>query len=162
MARSAPPEARSAVREGPARSDECVLNIPPQPGYVGVARLFVTTLARRTRCDEESIGDLKIAISEVCTGAVRAHAGAGIDAPVRVRARSGPAGLVVEITVRGTSFRISSFADGAGPAPAGGFSEGSLPLEIVKGLFPDVRIVRDEEGSSRITFSVPVTPHGGG
>ncbi len=62
-----------------------VLDVPPHPGYVGTARLFAGAVARRFGADEDSVEELKLAVSEACTGAIRAQADSAT-APVRVEA----------------------------------------------------------------------------
>ena len=46
------------------------LEMPAKAKYVGLARLMVGSIARRMCFTEESIDDLKIAISEMCTNAI--------------------------------------------------------------------------------------------
>ena len=53
--------------------DSAEIQIPPRPEYVGVLRLALGSLARTVGMDEESIDDLRIAISEACTNAVIAQ-----------------------------------------------------------------------------------------
>ena len=60
------------------------VQIPPRPEYVGVVRLALGSLARTAGMDEESIDDLRIAISEACTNAVEATEAGGSPEPVTV------------------------------------------------------------------------------
>jgi serine/threonine-protein kinase RsbW len=60
----------------PDDSLEFELEIPAKPKYVGLARLLAGSMARRMSFTEESIDDLKLAISEMCTNAI-VHSGNG-------------------------------------------------------------------------------------
>jgi serine/threonine-protein kinase RsbW len=52
------------------------LEMPAKAKYVGLARLLAGSIGRRMRFSEESIDDLKLAISEICTNAI-VHTGDG-------------------------------------------------------------------------------------
>jgi serine/threonine-protein kinase RsbW len=58
------------------------LKIPSELGYEKIAREAVATVARRMDFDEEKIEDIKTAISEACTNAIRY--GSGADARMKV------------------------------------------------------------------------------
>ncbi|MGH2754442.1 MAG: ATP-binding protein [Actinomycetota bacterium] len=77
------------------------LQIPPRPEYVGVIRLALGSLARSAGMDEESIDDLRIAISEACTNAVEAREQGPSDEPVTVTWDVDATTVVVEISGRG-------------------------------------------------------------
>ena len=58
------------------------LRIPSELGYEKIAREAVATVARRMDFDEQKIEDIKTAISEACTNAIRY--GSGADARMKV------------------------------------------------------------------------------
>ncbi len=58
------------------------LKIPSELGYEKIAREAVATVARRLNFGEEKIEDIKTAISEACTNAIRY--GSGADARMKV------------------------------------------------------------------------------
>lgn len=77
------------------------LDIPARPGYVGVVRLAIASLARQEGLDEEKVDELKIVVSEACTNAVMAHEEAGVKGSVSVRWSAeddGPIRLEIEDT----------------------------------------------------------------
>ncbi len=84
---------------------EFELEMPAQAKYVGLARLLAGSIARRMRFSEESIDDLKIAISEMCTNAI-VHTGNGeaTRPPILVRYLAGDGFLTVEVRDRGPGF----------------------------------------------------------
>lgn len=73
------------------------IEIPSKPGYVGVVRLALASLARKVDMDEERVDELKIAASEACTDAVLAHQEAGVNAPICVRWSQSDSRIVVEV-----------------------------------------------------------------
>ena len=58
------------------------LRIPSELGYEKIAREAVATVARRLSFKEEKIEDIKTAVSEACTNAIRY--GSGADARMKV------------------------------------------------------------------------------
>lgn len=62
-----------------------VLDVPASPAYVGVARTVVATVASTLDGIGDRVDDLRLAVSEACTNAVEALAGAGGDARVLLR-----------------------------------------------------------------------------
>jgi anti-sigma regulatory factor (Ser/Thr protein kinase) len=80
------------------------LRIPPDPSYVGLARLVVALAARQAGVADERVQDVKIAVDEALANAIRVQAALGSSAPidlsfgatavgfeVAVRAQEGPA-----------------------------------------------------------------------
>jgi len=82
------------------------LRIPSELGYEKIAREAVATVARRLNFGEEKIEDIKTAISEACTNAIRY--GAGSDARMKV---------VVVLTADEDKLDILIKDPGAGGAP---------------------------------------------
>lgn len=56
---------------GKASSALVQLRIPSRPEYVGVARLAVSGIANRALMSYEDAEDLKLAVAEACTNAIR-------------------------------------------------------------------------------------------
>lgn len=82
------------------------LRIPSELGYEKIAREAVATVARRLNFGEEKIEDIKTAISEACTNAIRY--GSGSDARMKV---------VVVLTADENKLDILIKDPGAGGAP---------------------------------------------
>jgi serine/threonine-protein kinase RsbW len=66
----------------PPSSRVVELKIPSELGYEKIAREAVATVARRLNFSEDKIEDIKTAISEACTNAIRY--GSGADARMKV------------------------------------------------------------------------------
>ncbi len=82
------------------------LRIPSELGYEKIAREAVATVARRLNFGEDKIEDIKTAISEACTNAIRY--GSGSDARMKV---------VVVLTADEEKLDILIKDPGAGGAP---------------------------------------------
>lgn len=147
------PSPAARERDGFAGRDEFTLALPPEPEYVGVARLFAASVARHFGCDSESVEDLKVAVSEACTNSIKAHRDASVGEPVRIVVR-----------LDGDALRFQVFDVGGGfdapPPPADsvtpplGLFEGSLGLTLIRSLFPDTEIARNAEGGTTVRFSL--------
>jgi serine/threonine-protein kinase RsbW len=139
-------------------ASELVLDVAPEPEHVRTARLFAAAAARHFSVAEEKVEDLKVAISEACTNAFRAHTDAGISDPVRVIAVAEAAGVRFSVVDAGRGFEPPQPA-GEDYTPPRGIFEGSLGLTLIHSLFPDAEIARN--AGSGMTVSFVVETNGG-
>lgn len=103
------------------------LDIPAQPAFVGVARSVVSTVATSVEgINDDRLDDLRLAVSEVCTGAV--DAGEGADHRVVLRCVVDDEHLDVHIE------------DSEGGFESDGLGEGGFGLQLVHALVDDVTI----------------------
>ncbi len=81
------------------------LEIPANAKYISLARLLAGSIARHMNFSEDSVDDLKIAVSEMCTNAV-IHTGNGTarKAPITIRYIVGEASLTIEVRDQGPGF----------------------------------------------------------
>lgn len=86
--------------------DTYILDIDPDPKLVPTARMFAATVARQLGAPEESVLDLKIAVSEACTNAVQAHQEHGVGSPVRVRVEEEDTALLYEVEDSGEGIAV--------------------------------------------------------
>jgi serine/threonine-protein kinase RsbW len=134
---------------------EFILGVPPTPDQVRTARLFAAAVARHYACDEDRIGDLKLAISEACTNSIKAHSDAGVPDAVRVVARYVDGWLRFDVVDAGPGFELQADLDSkADVTPAMGFYEGSLGLAVIRSLFPDVEINRNDDSGMTVSFRI--------
>jgi serine/threonine-protein kinase RsbW len=123
------------------------LAVPPAPESVSVCRLFVGAVARHFAIDEDTIGDLKVAVSEAVTNAIKAHHDVGRDQmPVRVRVLCDDEACRVEVLDEGNGFQAPPPASST-LTPAAGLSEGSLGLLLIRALFPEAEIASGSKGT---------------
>lgn len=128
-----------------ARPDEIVIELPPKPEFVGTARITVAAIARHHSFGDEQVEDLKIAVSEAITNAVRAHTGAGNEAPIRLRVRPEEDRLVVEVLDLGGGFDAGRGAWGESTPP--GELEGGFGLMLIRSLIIDTVVERNASGT---------------
>jgi serine/threonine-protein kinase RsbW len=130
-------------------SAEVEIQIPARPEYVGVLRLALGSLARGAGMDEESIDDLRIAISEACTTAVMAHEAGDTDEPVTVIWRVDETAVSVEISGMSSADAESRDVDTQGFSTRVAMSE-ALLKSLVDGYDPvkddRVRLTLNLEG----------------
>ena len=116
------------------------LEIPADPAYVGTARMFASTLARHFEISDETVEDLKIAVSEGCKRALAAEASDGV--AIEVQRDDGR--LVFEIEQGDVAPPPSESSDE--------IAEG-LSLELVGALFEDAEVA-SSPGGRVLRFSV--------
>lgn len=139
--------------------DEFVLTLRPEPQYVGTARAFAAALARHFRCDEERVQDVKVAISEACSNAIKAHRSADVGDPVRLVVRRTEEQLWFEIADQGAGFELTSVRDL--PLSDDDLFEGGIGLMLIRSLFPQTSIDRNHSGGMTVRFPLPLVEASG-
>ncbi len=124
-------------------ADHFALELPPEPISIGTARLFSATVARFFQCEEEAVEDLKLAVSEACTVAIRTNEERG--RPVHLTIEGGPNELMFSIRDGGSTVSTDGMVD-ALDVPGG---------ELIRALFPQVEVVANTDGGTDVRFSVP-------
>jgi serine/threonine-protein kinase RsbW len=128
-------------------ADGFTLEVPADPAYVGTARIFASTLARHFEVADETVEDLKVAISEACSRALAGDAADRIS--IRVQGLDGRLQFEIEQSeVR----RIDGGTDT--PTPSASELATGLSLELVTALFEDAAVT-STEGGPVLRFSVP-------
>lgn len=121
------------------------LELPRDPAFVATARMFASSLARHFEIGEDTVEDLKLAISEACT---RALAALDTDRSLSVSAARDDGRLVFEIS----QGELPQPADEDTPATEA--LAAGLGLELITALFEDAEIATDAEGLPVVRFSV--------
>lgn len=137
---------------------EVELHLPPDVQYVGLARLVVTVAARQAGMADERVEDLKIAVSEATTNAIRAHLQAAQPGPVVLSFGLAP----------GDTFGVTIVDTGPGfdPLPPEAqdqrewTDESGLGVTLIRGLADDVEFVRGEGMRVNMHFAVRLTANG--
>ncbi len=122
-------------------NDRVVLELPPLPEFVGTGRLVVSAVARAGGFSEGRIEDLKVAVSEAVTNALRAHEAAGIVERVSLVVSRVPEGLIIDVMDSGVGFDPEEL-DRLGYTPPAGTLERGLGLSVIRSLFADTTIER--------------------
>jgi serine/threonine-protein kinase RsbW len=127
----------------------CVrLTIPAKPEYITLGRLALTAIAGVRPVSDETLHDLKLALTEACTNSVK-HAygengGGSVDIVYELLADR----LAVEVGDAGTGFDPDAGPGGADDE----LEEGGLGIAIIRALTDEVEIGKREGGGSRLRF----------
>ena len=134
------------------------LKIPSELGYEKIAREAVATVARRLAFGEDKIEDIKTAISEACTNAIRY--GSGADARLKI---------VVVLTADEEKLDILIKDPGAGGAPPsnvdipdingmveGKHRLGGMGLYIIRELVDEANFIEPSDDSEGNQFHMVI------
>jgi serine/threonine-protein kinase RsbW len=123
------------------------LTIPAKAEYITLGRLALTAIARVRPLPEETLSDLKLALTEACTNSVR-HAYEDRVGTVEIVYQLEPDRLVVDVLDDGDGFQV----DAVGRDDNGDLSEGGLGIAIIRAVADEVEIRPGESGGSRLRF----------
>jgi serine/threonine-protein kinase RsbW len=123
------------------------LTIPAKPEYITLSRLALAGLGRVRPLAEDTLADLKLALTEACSNSVR-HAYGDDGGHVAISFELRDDRLIVEVADDGTGFV---------PLPAdevdGELTEGGLGIAIIRSIADDVEIGGGPDGrGSRLRF----------
>jgi serine/threonine-protein kinase RsbW len=140
---------RSAAAHTADESRTVRLTIPAKPEYITLSRLALTGLARVRPLSDDTLADLKLALTEACSNSVRhAYGAAGGHVEISFELREDR--LVVEVADEGEGFD----ATGAAPRRDGEeLAEGGLGIAIIRSIADEVEIGGRADGrGSRLRF----------
>ena len=124
------------------------LTIPAKAEYITLSRLALSAISRVRPLSDETLNDLKLALTEACTNSVR-HAYSGDRAgTVEIVYQLEHDRLVVEVVDDGEGFVPGELA-GEGN---GDLNEGGLGIAIIQAVTDEVEIGERESGGSRLRF----------
>jgi serine/threonine-protein kinase RsbW len=124
------------------------LTIPARPEYITLGRLALTALAGVRPVSDETLHDLKLALTEACTNSVKHAYEEGGEGTVDILYELQPDRLAVEVGDAGAGFE-PLHSDGANGDE---LSEGGLGIEIIRAVTDEVEIEPREGGGSRLRF----------
>lgn len=120
------------------------LRIPPMPEYVSTARLFIGEAGRHFGVSEEILADLKVAISEACTGAIQVQGAEGLDDQILIGVGPTDQGILIEVTsAAGFAPKASDDWDPATPTE---LFQKILGVGVIHALFPEVEFIDNPMG----------------
>lgn len=123
------------------------LTIPARAEYITLGRLALTGIAGFRPLSDETLHDLKLALTEACTNSVRHAYHDGGEGKVEILYELEPDRLVVEIGDDGPGFEPGLLGDGDL-----GLEEGGLGIAIIRALADEVEIGGRSGGGSRLRF----------
>jgi serine/threonine-protein kinase RsbW len=125
------------------------LTIPAKPEYITLSRLALAGLSRVRAFSEETLADLKLALTEACSNSVR-HAYGDGDGHVDISFELLDDRLIVEVADDGTGFELE---DGSGDGVGDELTEGGLGIAIIRSIADEVEISGGPDGrGSRLRF----------
>jgi len=124
------------------------LTIPAKAEYITLGRLALTAIARVRPLSDETLSDLKLALTEACTNSVRHAYREGRAGTVEIVYRIEPDRFIVEVTDDGQGFEARELGAGGN----GDLSEGGLGIAIIRAVADEVEIGGRESGGSRLRF----------
>jgi len=124
------------------------LSIPAKPEYITLGRLALTALARVRPLSDETLSDLKLALTEACTNSVRHAYDEGRHGQVEILYALHEDRLVVEVADDGTGFDFDEVGNGDDDE----LTEGGLGIAIIRAVADEVELAGRESGGSRLRF----------
>jgi len=133
---------------GPAVGPSVRLTIPAKPEYITLVRLALSGLSRLRPLSEETLGDLKLAVTEACSNSVRHGYGDAGEGVVEVLYELQSDRLVIEVADDGPGF------DAAGDrSDEENLAEGGLGIAIIKAVSDEFEAGQRSTGrGSRLRF----------
>ncbi len=123
------------------------LTIPAKPEYITLVRLALTGLSHLRPVPEDTLGDLKLAVTEACSNSVRHAYDADGEGVVDVLYELQRDRLVVEVADNGQGFVHS------GSPSRDDLNEGGLGIAIIQALADEFEVgTRADGGGSRLRF----------
>jgi serine/threonine-protein kinase RsbW len=130
------------------------LRIPAKPEYIALCRLALTGLAQARALDSDTVGDLKLALTEAVSNSVRHAYGTPGEGQVDIRYELGPDRICVDVIDDGAGFDPEEAPSFDGDE----LSEGGLGIAIIRTIADDVEIEsRPGVRGSRLRFVKKLT-----
>src|SRR2546425_4288159 len=124
------------------------LTIPAKAEYITLCRLALTGLSRLRPFADETLADLKLALTEACSNSVRHAYRDGREGVVEILYQLQPDRLVIEVSDDGPGFDYVE-ADGEDLE----LTEGGLGLAIIRSLSDEFELSeRGPGGGARLRF----------
>jgi serine/threonine-protein kinase RsbW len=123
------------------------LTIPAKAEYITLVRLALSGLSQSRELSDETLGDLKLAVTEACSNSVRHAYDEGREGSVEVTYELHPDRLVVEVCDDGAGFNVPDHVLGDEES----LNEGGLGIAIIRELADELELgTRDGGQGSRL------------
>jgi serine/threonine-protein kinase RsbW len=125
------------------------LTIPAKAEYITLVRLALSGLSQSRPLPDETLGDLKLAVTEACSNSVRHAYREGREGSVEVVYELHADRLVVEVSDEGEGFTVHERE----PEGDGKLHEGGLGIAIIRELADELELGPGDGGQgSRLRF----------
>ncbi|HEY7706732.1 MAG TPA: ATP-binding protein [Gaiellaceae bacterium] len=118
------------------------LTIPAKAEYISLVRLALSGLSQSRELPDETLGDLKLAVTEACSNSVRHAYGDGREGSVEVVYELHPDRLVIEVLDDGAGFE----APEPERADEAALNEGGLGIAIIRELADELELGPKDDG----------------
>jgi len=88
------------------------LTIPAKAEYITLCRLALAGISHLREITDETLHDLKLALTEACTNSVRHAYDAGSEGSVQIVYELGEEDIAIEVTDEGEGFVLDEAAEG--------------------------------------------------
>jgi serine/threonine-protein kinase RsbW len=140
---------------------EIVLEIPPRLDYLAVVRLVVATAAAiDPPLADSRLDDLRLAVTEACSNAIKAHRAEAAEEPVVITCHLDDDRFRVDIRDRGPGFDPDALAALPDPTdPSRLHHESGLGIPLIRVLTDDVSFAAEDDGTVvSMTLKRPPAP----
>lgn len=117
------------------QKDTIILVLPSKPEYVSVARLTVSGIASRMGFDIEEVEDIKLAVAEACTNAIK-HGYKECPGEYEVKASVEGNCLSISVSDKGCGFEMENVKC----PDCNNLKEGGMGLFIIRTLMDDAEL----------------------
>jgi serine/threonine-protein kinase RsbW len=122
------------------------LTIPAKAEYISLSRLALAGIPRLRDEADETVYDLKLALTEACTNSVRHAYEAGSEGTVQIVYELGENDISIEVIDEGEGFVLDEASE------ADRMSESGLGIAIIRSLADELEIEPGEGRGSRLRF----------
>jgi serine/threonine-protein kinase RsbW len=137
-------------------ASEILLTIPSKAEYLGFCRLVLAGLARARTLDEESLADLKLAVTEACSNVIRHAYPDELEGEIEIHYLLEPEAVTIEVVDNGTGFEASAevpVVEEAEPSPDA-LSDHGMGIAIIATLMDELELTPGPAGrGSRFRFT---------
>lgn len=121
------------------------MEVKSNPEYVSIIRLTVSGIANKIGFSLDDIEDIKVAVSEACTNAIK-HS---LDDKFLVQFSVLENGLTIEVEDKGTGYDVESLQEPDLTNP----KESGLGLFIIKTLMDEVSTISNSDVGTRVKMT---------
>jgi serine/threonine-protein kinase RsbW len=122
------------------------LTIPAKAEYITLGRLALAGISHLRDFPDETLHDLKLALTEACTNSVRHAYEAGNEGTVKIVYELGEEDISIEVVDEGEGFVLDEASE------ADRMSESGLGIAIIRAVADELEIEPSEGRGSRLRF----------
>ncbi len=131
------------------------LTIPAKPEYIALGRLALAGISRVRPLSDETLADLKLALTEACTNSVRHAYQTDGTGNVEIAYELDSERIAIEVADEGEGFTLDEQTE------AEPMSESGLGISIIRALADELEIAPRPDGSgSKLRFVKVLTADG--